>query len=55
MWFAENCGLNVFGIEPLPTLLNQAPNSIGHSSNAPGKTRESDLLDENPLRAQALS
>jgi len=28
MWFAENCGLNIFGIEPLPTLFNQALHSI---------------------------
>jgi cyclopropane fatty-acyl-phospholipid synthase-like methyltransferase len=28
MWFAENCGLNIFGIEPLPVLFNQALHSI---------------------------
>jgi len=28
MWFAENCGLSIFGIEPLPTLFNQALHSI---------------------------
>ena len=28
MWFAENCGLHIFGIEPLPTLFNQALRSI---------------------------
>ena len=28
IWFAANCGLNIFGIEPLPTLVNQALHSI---------------------------
>jgi cyclopropane fatty-acyl-phospholipid synthase-like methyltransferase len=28
MWFAEKCGLNIFGIEPLPVLFNQALHSI---------------------------
>jgi len=28
MWFAENCGLNILGIEPLPVLFNQSLLSI---------------------------
>ena len=28
MWFAENCGLSIFGIEPLPVLFNQALHTI---------------------------
>jgi len=28
MWFAENCGLNIFGIEPLPVLFDHALHSI---------------------------
>jgi len=28
IWFAENCSLNIFGIEPLPILFNQALHAI---------------------------
>ena len=28
MWIAENCGLNIFGIEPMPSLFERALNSI---------------------------